>query len=481
MFLILEACIMETKNWFKVPQRSEVKVVTKRSNHSANPKLIIKFPIQSLFFFAVICFTLLMAPMAHAETTSINLAAGWNFVSFPKLPLDVTVESVFSDVSANIRVIWGYDNATKEWKKYKRDKLENTLSIIESGKGYWVYMNAPGTVNMTQWSSPTSTTIHLYNGWNLIGYNGTDGTPIDTALSSLSNWDIIWAWDNGQWSAKYSDLSKTLSVSPLTTLNQGKAYWIKMTGAADWDSVYSAPVKTLVSIKIKTVSIPVDDTENHYSIPVDASQQFTVTATYSDGTTADITSLVTWSSDVTSVATINTGGLARGVAVGNAVITAKFGTWVGTTNLTVTVWQNHIVSDGVRVQRTSFGSGATANLATFNLNTAGNGILMATATISPLTFGPGPEEYWGKNRSLRVDVLWKVLVDGVVIGAFQQTAEQNIIQFQAAVPTTAGLKAITLQAVNNSYWNLDEAPYGTTPEGSQNFDVVFSAMELDGS
>jgi uncharacterized protein YjdB len=46
-------------------------------------------------------------------------------------------------------------------------------------------------------------------------------------------------------------------------------------------------------------------------------------ATYSDKSTSDITSQVSWMSDNTSVATVSHGGLATGVAAGTANITAS--------------------------------------------------------------------------------------------------------------------------------------------------------------
>jgi hypothetical protein len=58
------------------------------------------------------------------------------------------------------------------------------------------------------------------------------------------------------------------------------------------------------------------------NLKVGSTQQFTATGTYSDGSTADITSKVTWTSDTTSAATISSSGLATSVAPGNANITA---------------------------------------------------------------------------------------------------------------------------------------------------------------
>lgn len=67
-------------------------------------------------------------------------------------------------------------------------------------------------------------------------------------------------------------------------------------------------------------------------------QQFTATGSLSTGGTYDLTSIATWSSSDTTVATIDTKGLATGqtlVSVGQTVITAKAGNISGTTTLTV--------------------------------------------------------------------------------------------------------------------------------------------------
>lgn len=53
-------------------------------------------------------------------------------------------------------------------------------------------------------------------------------------------------------------------------------------------------------------------------------QQYTATGTFSDGTTHNISSLVTWHSSDTTVATISATGLATGVAPGTTNITATF-------------------------------------------------------------------------------------------------------------------------------------------------------------
>jgi hypothetical protein len=72
------------------------------------------------------------------------------------------------------------------------------------------------------------------------------------------------------------------------------------------------------------------------SVAKSATKQYTATGTYSDNSTKNLTSSVTWTSSNTGVATIASGGLATGVAAGSSTIKATLGTVSGSTALTVT-------------------------------------------------------------------------------------------------------------------------------------------------
>ena len=76
------------------------------------------------------------------------------------------------------------------------------------------------------------------------------------------------------------------------------------------------------------------------SIPVGETQPFTATGTYSDNSTQDLTSQVTWASATTSVATISNDrdrlGMATGVGTGTSTISATLAGVTGSTVLTVT-------------------------------------------------------------------------------------------------------------------------------------------------
>ncbi len=84
----------------------------------------------------------------------------------------------------------------------------------------------------------------------------------------------------------------------------------------DGDDEPSEPGVTLKSIAISPATA---------NIAVGATQQFAVNGVYSDGKTKPVKTGVTWTSSSTTVATINTAGLATAVGDGTTTITAAVG------------------------------------------------------------------------------------------------------------------------------------------------------------
>jgi uncharacterized protein YjdB len=72
------------------------------------------------------------------------------------------------------------------------------------------------------------------------------------------------------------------------------------------------------------------------SIPINTTLQLTATGNYSDGSTRDLTALVSWSSATISKATVDVAGLVQAVAAGTSSITATLGSVSQSTNITVT-------------------------------------------------------------------------------------------------------------------------------------------------
>ena len=71
------------------------------------------------------------------------------------------------------------------------------------------------------------------------------------------------------------------------------------------------------------------------SVQPSNTQQFTATGTYSDNSTADVTTQTIWTSSNPAIATISSAGLATAVALGNTTISGNCQCYVVNTSLTV--------------------------------------------------------------------------------------------------------------------------------------------------
>src|SRR5580698_9772176 len=144
----------------------------------------------------------------------------------------------------------------------------------------------------------------------------------------------------------------------------------------------SSDALTLLSITVSPTTA---------SIAAGTTQQFTATGHYLGGSTADLTSSVTWTSSLTSAATVSSTGLATGVATGATTVTATSGLILGTAALTVT--PAVLVSISVSPLTASIAAGRTqqftatgtySDLSTANLtdSVTWSSSLTGTATVS---------------------------------------------------------------------------------------------------
>src|SRR5882724_10548370 len=80
----------------------------------------------------------------------------------------------------------------------------------------------------------------------------------------------------------------------------------------------------------------IDVTPSAASAAAGSATQLTATGMFSDGSHADITYLVTWTSSNTAVATVGTAGMVTGVAVGSTTVSAAVQGVTGNTTYNVT-------------------------------------------------------------------------------------------------------------------------------------------------
>jgi hypothetical protein len=196
----------------------------------------------------------------------------------------------------------------------------------------------------------------------------TGGTQQFTATGTYSDGSTQNVTATATWSSSTTSVA-TVSASGLATAIAPGSTTISasLSGVAGTTTLtVTAGTKSLSSITI---------TPANPTFAAGSTQQFTATATYSDGSTQNVTTTATWASSATTVAAINSSGVATGVATGSTTISATLNSVTGSTSATVTA-----------------AATGTTNVTTwhFDNNRSGpnpNETTLTPANVAPSTFG----------------------------------------------------------------------------------------------
>lgn len=149
-----------------------------------------------------------------------------------------------------------------------------------------------------------------------------------TATATYGNNSTADVTTSVNWSTSPTSIATISSTGVLTAVAFGTA-----TVKAQSGSVIGTTGVTVTNKQVTSISIaPLTQTLSLSIGPTTV--QYTATATYKDGSTADVTAVATWTSVPSSVASISSTGLATAVAIGTATVTATSG---GVTSNTATV------------------------------------------------------------------------------------------------------------------------------------------------
>ena len=199
-----------------------------------------------------------------------------------------------------------------------------------------------------------------------------------------------------QWQKNNANISGATAASyttPATTSGDNGAKFAVVVSNANGRMTSSTALLNVTSTGVTLETIAV--TPASPSIVAGNTQQFTAMGTYSDNSTKNITSSVTWKSSNTALASIGaTTGLATGVAAGTAQITATQGTVVSPNDsLTVTASTVTLKSIAVTPGSPSIGIGNTVQftaMGTYSDNSTKsitNSVTWATSLGSFATIG----------------------------------------------------------------------------------------------
>jgi len=153
-------------------------------------------------------------------------------------------------------------------------------------------------------------------------------TQAFTATAHYSDGSTHDVTGTATWTSSDTTLATVNGSGVATGVKQGGPVTIKAAvGAVNGVASLTVTAAVLQSIVV---------TPNPASVPAGLTQAFTASAHFSDSTTQDVTLTAVWSSTDTTVATVNSSGVATGVKVGGVVINAKFSGVTGGATLSVT-------------------------------------------------------------------------------------------------------------------------------------------------
>jgi len=236
----------------------------------------------------------------YSDATTATLTSGLSFSSSAAAIASVAATGIVSAVAAGSAIITVTETASAKTTTSTITVLAPTLTSIAV---------APATATLVAGSTRALVVTGTYsdNSTSVL----TTGVTFTTSQSSVA----------------------TVTTAGLVTAVAAGTATITATETASTRTATSAITVTAPTPSIASIAIAPDA----IMLAPTATRQLTVTATYSDATTANVTAGSTFSSSATSVATVNGAGLVTAVAVGSAIITATNTASGRTATATVTV------------------------------------------------------------------------------------------------------------------------------------------------
>ena len=175
-------------------------------------------------------------------------------------------------------------------------------------------------------STATITSMQVSPASVAIGVGGNQAFTATAQYSDGTSKDIT---SSAQWTSSDSNIASFTSAGMATGSSSGTVTVTAKSGTLQASAALkvTAAAANLVSIALTPLAA---------SVPINTSQQFSAIGTYTDGSSSDITTLVTWSSSSTATATIDGGGLLTAVAAGSTNVSASLAGVSQSTSLTVT-------------------------------------------------------------------------------------------------------------------------------------------------
>ncbi len=212
-----------------------------------------------------------------------------------------------------------------------------TLTIVDNA-GVNSTVTLTGTGVLAAVASPATLafgtqTIHISSPPQTVTLTNNQSTALSISkiASSLADFSVTSSCPISP-STLAAGASCTVSVTFQPTTTGTRSGTLSFT-----DSANNSPQKVSLTGSGTTATlVSIAVTPSPASVPLGTTLQLTATGSYSDGTKQNLTSSVTWSSSSSGTASVNNAGLADGVSIGNAAVTAALNSISGSTSISVT-------------------------------------------------------------------------------------------------------------------------------------------------
>lgn len=162
----------------------------------------------------------------------IPLKKGWNLISLPLVQSDTSITSVLSSIAGNYDKVMWFNTSEGKWHS-----TDDDLTDLDHTMGFWIHMKTDDIL-IVNGDIPNSTSVQLYNGWNLVGNPSFCNHEIDEIFGSIvGNYTAIQWYDasdkSDHW--KHYNDNKPPNLNDLTYITNCRGYWVYAKEDCVWD------------------------------------------------------------------------------------------------------------------------------------------------------------------------------------------------------------------------------------------------------